>query len=81
MTEWREGAGGYGHGAATRLVLGRLLLGTDAGAVLRRGVMSMLWMALITVFVLIEKVLPGPPILLRPVSGGLLVGWGLWLFV
>lgn len=41
----------------------------------------MLWMALITVFVLIEKVFPGPPILLRPMSGGLLVGWGLWLIV
>jgi predicted metal-binding membrane protein len=81
MTEWREGAGGavimgLRHGGYCIGCCWALML-----VLFAVGVMNMLWMALITVFVLIEKVLPGPPILLRSVSGGLLVGWGLWLLI
>jgi predicted metal-binding membrane protein len=81
MTEWREGPGGavimglrhgwcwYCIGCCWALML----------VLFAVGVMNILWMALITLFVLIEETFLAPPILLRSVSGGLLVGWGLWL--
>lgn len=79
MTEWREGAKGalimgvrhgvYCVGCCWALML--VLFGV--------GVMNMLWVALITAFVLAEKVLPAPgPV--RFVSGLGLVCWGVyWL--
>jgi predicted metal-binding membrane protein len=61
MTEWREGAGG-----ALRMGLrhGLYCLGCCAllmGLLFVAGVMNLLWVALIAVFVLVEKVVPGGP--------------------
>jgi predicted metal-binding membrane protein len=44
------------------------------------GVMNMLWVILITIFVLLEKVLPISPDLMRKITGMALVVWGgYWL--
>jgi predicted metal-binding membrane protein len=79
LTEWRDGTGGallmgirhgsYCVGCCWALML--VLFGV--------GVMNMLWVLLITAFVLVEKIVPAPgPI--RFVSGLGLVGWGgYWL--
>jgi predicted metal-binding membrane protein len=42
------------------------------------GVMNLLWIAVLTAFVLAEKVLPGGPLLGR-IAGLLMIGWGGWL--
>jgi predicted metal-binding membrane protein len=42
------------------------------------GVMNLLWIAVLTVFVLAEKVVPGGQLLSR-ISGLLMIGWGGWL--
>lgn len=42
------------------------------------GVMNMLWVILITVFVLLEKILPFSPKLMRAVTGLALIVWGGW---
>lgn len=42
------------------------------------GVMNMLWVILITVFVLLEKILPFSPRLMRAVTGLVLIAWGSW---
>lgn len=44
------------------------------------GVMNLFWVAIIAIFVLAEKVMPGGERLSRP-AGGLLAIWGLWLLV
>ncbi|MCG6964991.1 MAG: DUF2182 domain-containing protein [Chromatiaceae bacterium] len=75
MTEWREGSAGalvmgirhgiYCVGCCWALML--VLFGV--------GVMNMLWVLLITAFVLVEKITPAPgPI--RIISGLGLAGWG-----
>ena len=75
MTEWREGTNGalvmgvrhgvYCVGCCWALML--ILFGV--------GVMNMLWVMLITAFVLIEKVLPAPGFM-RITSGLGLICWG-----
>ena len=42
------------------------------------GVMSLLWMAIIAAFVLVEKVAPGGR-LISLISGFLFIAWGAWL--
>ncbi len=42
------------------------------------GVMNILWMAVLTVFMLIEKAYPGSQWVTR-ISGLVLIGWGLWV--
>jgi predicted metal-binding membrane protein len=42
------------------------------------GVMNLLWIALLTVFVLLEKTLP-QGIAISRVSGGALIAWGGWM--
>lgn len=42
------------------------------------GVMSLLWMAIIAAFVIVEKVAPGARWVNR-ISGFLLIGWGMWM--
>ncbi|MCF7984057.1 MAG: DUF2182 domain-containing protein [Thiohalocapsa sp.] len=82
LTEWREGTGGalmmgirhgiYCVGCCWALML--VLFGV--------GVMNMLWVLLITAFVVLEKILPAPAVL-RAVSGLGLVVWGgywVWLY-
>jgi len=77
MTEWREGAGGafsmgvkhglFCVGCCWALML--VLFGV--------GVMNMLWVAIITLFVLAEKVFPWRPNMARGASGLLLVSSGI----
>jgi len=43
------------------------------------GVMNLLWIAVLTVFVLAEKVVPGGHLLGR-IAGLSMIGWGAWLF-
>jgi predicted metal-binding membrane protein len=80
MTEWREGPGGalcmgLRHGGfclGCCWVLMLLLFVT--------GVMNLLWVAILTAFVLLEKVAPAGPWVGR-VAGVLLTAWGTWLLV
>ncbi len=76
MTEWREGAGG-----ALRMGLhhGTYCLGCCAvlmGLLFVTGVMNLLWVAAISVFVLLEKVAPGGRVIGR-VGSVALIGAGL----
>ena len=44
------------------------------------GVMNMLWVILITIFVLLEKILPFSPLIMRLITGLALIAWGTyWL--
>jgi len=77
MTNWREGKRGalnmgIRHGAFCVGCCWALML-----VLFAVGVMNLLWMLLITLFVLIEKVFPTPT-LIRVVSGFGLVFWGAW---
>lgn len=81
LTEWREGIGGalrmgIKHGAYCVGCCWALML-----VLFAVGVMNMLWMALITLFVLAEKVLPGSPGRVRAVSGLALTAWGTGLLI
>jgi predicted metal-binding membrane protein len=72
MTEWREGWSG-----ALRMGLrhGRYCLGCCAimmGLLFVTGVMNLLWVAVITAFVLVEKVAPGGPRIGRAASWALI---------
>jgi predicted metal-binding membrane protein len=78
MTEWRDGA------------WGALLMGVRHGAfcvgccwllmalLFVTGVMNLVWIALLTAYVLAEKVVPGDHRLGRGI-GVLLIGWGAWM--
>jgi len=77
MTEWREGAAGAflmgaKHGFFCVGCCWALML-----VLFAVGVMNMLWVAIITLFVLAEKVLPWRPTIVRAVSGLLLVASGI----
>ena len=79
MTEWREGA------------RGALIMGLRHGIycvgccwllmtlLFVAGVMNLLWVAVIAVYVLVEKVVPAGQWVSRAV-GLLAVGWGIWMF-
>ena len=78
MTDWKEGN------------LGAWLMGTKHGGycvgccwllmalLFVRGVMNLLWMAIITVFVLVEKILPAGDRIGR-YAGVLFIIWGTWM--
>jgi predicted metal-binding membrane protein len=80
MNEWREGAGGalwmgvkhgvYCLGCCWILML--LLFVT--------GVMNLIWVGVITAFVMIERIAPGVKWISR-VAGVGLIAWGMWLLV
>lgn len=75
MTEWRDGSGGaltmgIKHGIYCVGCCWALML-----VLFAVGVMNMLWVLLITVFVLVEKIAPSPATI-RIVSGLGLVVWG-----
>lgn len=78
MTEWKAGN------------LGALLMGIKHGGycvgccwllmalLFVLGVMNLLWMAIITVFVLVEKVVPAGERIGR-YAGSLFIIWGIWM--
>lgn len=78
LNEWRDGTGGalamgarhglYCTGCCWLLMLVLFVV----------GVMNLLWIALLTVFVLLEKTLP-QGIAISRVSGGALIAWGGWM--
>jgi predicted metal-binding membrane protein len=78
MNEWREGTQGalimglrYGmYCIGCCWLLMSLLFVT--------GVMNLLWMAIITVFVLLEKIVPAGYWVSR-IAGLLLIAWGIWM--
>lgn len=80
MQHWREGNSGavlmglhhgiYCLGCCWLLMLLLFVL----------GVMNLPWVAVLTLVVLIEKIMPRGEILSR-VLGGLIIGWGAWLMV
>ncbi len=81
MTEWRDGAKGalimgIKHGLFCVGCCWALML-----VLFAVGVMNMLWVVLITIFVIVEKVMPGGPWLVRLISGLLLAAWGVWFLV
>ncbi len=78
LTEWEEGKAG-----ALRMGLrhGLFCVGCCWALMLVMfavGVMNLLWALLITLFVLVEKALPGGGTVVRSVSGLLLLAWGAW---
>lgn len=80
MSRWREGrvgafAMGFGHGWFCIGCCWALMI-----VMFAVGLMNMMWAALITLFVLAEKVWPGSPRPMRLLSGMLLLGWGAWLW-
>jgi predicted metal-binding membrane protein len=79
MTNWREGRSGafvmgLEHGAFCTGCCWFLM-----ALLFVAGVMNILWIAVITLFVLLEKALPGGTILAR-VAGALLLGLGVCVF-
>ncbi|NKC15536.1 MAG: DUF2182 domain-containing protein [Gammaproteobacteria bacterium] len=81
MTQWRDGTGGA---LAMGLRHGLYCVGCCWALMLvlfAVGVMNMLWVVIITAFVIFEKVMPGGPKAVRFVSGSLLLAWGMWLLV
>lgn len=80
MTEWREGRrgafimglrnGNYCVGCCWALM----------ALIFVAGVMSLLWMAIIAAFVLLEKVAPGGR-RVSHISGLLFIAWGIWMVV
>lgn len=80
LNEWREGRRGA---LVMGLRHGLFCLGCCwalMGLLFVTGVMNLLWVALIGLFVLLEKVVPGQR-WLSAGTGGLLTGWGFWLMV
>jgi predicted metal-binding membrane protein len=80
MTQWREGASGaltmgLKHGAFCVGCCWMLM-----GLLFAAGVMNLLWVALIAIFVLFEKVLPWER-LVAYAAGLALIGAGLWMIV
>jgi predicted metal-binding membrane protein len=80
MSEWREG-----HSGALLMGLrhGLFCLGCCwvlMGLLFVLGVMSLLWIAALAGFILLEKVAPGGQWLGR-LTGVLLIGWGAWMIV
>jgi predicted metal-binding membrane protein len=80
MTRWREGTAGalrmgLEHGTHCVLCCWMLML-----LLLVAGLMNLLWMGAITALVLVEKLTPDIPWITR-ISGGLLIGWGLWILL
>jgi len=78
MTRWRDGAVGafrmgLSHGAFCVGCCWALMLLMFAG-----GVMNLFWMALLTVFMLAEKIVPPGPWLPRA-AGTILIMWGGWV--
>jgi predicted metal-binding membrane protein len=78
LHEWREGRRGafvmgLKHGSTCVVCCWALM-----SLMFVVGVMNLLWMALLTVFVLVEKIAPGRRWVCR-VSGGLLLAWGAWM--
>jgi predicted metal-binding membrane protein len=80
LGQWRPGAGGasrmgLAHGAfylgCCCVLMGLLFVG---------GVMKLLWVGGLALYVLVEKLMPRGH-LVRYLSGGLLVGWGLGITV
>jgi predicted metal-binding membrane protein len=78
LAEWRDGklgppVMGMRHGlycvGCCWLLMALLFVG---------GVMNLVWVALLAVFVLVEKVAP-KPMWVSHISGMVAVGWGLWL--
>lgn len=81
MTQWREGRAGavkmgFNHGLFCVGCCWALML-----VLFAVGVMNMVWVALITVFVLMEKVLPLDPRYVRWITGSGLIAWAMQLFV
>jgi len=80
MAEWREGIGGalwmgLRHGIfclGCCWVLMLLLFVT--------GVMNLLWVAILTAFVMVEKIAPAPRWISRA-AGVVLIAWGVWVFL
>lgn len=80
LTEWRDGAKGA---LVMGLRHGSYCVGCcwlQMALLFVAGVMNLLWMALITVGVLVEKVVPAGQWVNRTM-GLLLVGWGVWLLI
>jgi predicted metal-binding membrane protein len=78
MAEWREGR------------LGALIMGLKHGAYcvgccwllmllsFVLGIMNMMWMAIVSIFMMVEKAYPGSQRISRA-AGLILVTWGLWV--
>jgi predicted metal-binding membrane protein len=80
MHDWRDGAGGalamgVKHGAFCAGCCWMLM-----ALLFVAGVMNMLWVAAITILVLLEKIAP-PRWRLGPAVGVILVAWGAWVIV
>jgi predicted metal-binding membrane protein len=80
ITDWREGSGGafimgLKHGAYCTGCCWFLM-----ALLFVAGVMNMWWVALIAIFVLLEKIAP-KGLLIGKVTGLLLAGWGLWMIL
>ncbi len=80
MTEWRDGTRGA---LLIGLKHGRYCLGCCwllMGLLFVAGVMNLAWVAVIAVFILVEKVVPAGQWVGRA-AGLLLIGWGVWMAI
>jgi predicted metal-binding membrane protein len=80
MTDWREGRWGaftmgLKHGAYCTGCCWMLM-----ALLFVAGVMNMWWIAIIAVFVLVEKVAPRG-LWVGEIAGGLLSAWGIWMII
>ncbi len=78
MSDWKEGTGGA---FTMGLSHGRYCLGCCwilMALLFVLGVMNLVWIAALAAFVLAEKVVPGGERVSK-ITGGLLVGWGVWV--
>jgi predicted metal-binding membrane protein len=80
LTRWRAGAGGA---LAMGLEHGLFCIGCCwllMAVLFVVGMMNLWWIVAITIFVLVEKMVPASALISR-VAGVLLVGWGVWLLL
>ncbi len=78
MTRWREGwRGAFGMGLAHGLFCTGCCWALMA-LLFVLGVMNLLWIAVLTLLVALEKMLPARVVLSR-VSGGVLITWAIWM--
>jgi len=78
MTRWREGTRGAFHMGVEHGVFCTGCCWALMCLLFVAGVMNILWIAVLTILVALEKMLPR---WLSPATGVLLVGWGAWVLV
>ncbi len=80
MTEWREGTRGALNMGLRHGVFCVGCCWLLMALMFVAGVMNLLWAAILTAYVLVEKIVPAGRLVSRA-AGLLAVGWGVWMVV